>query len=793
MIESAERRRRLLVRRCVRRYDLLISAHETENAIRTVLPHAVDNDDGLAQAAAIHLGLASSQDPLDTDIATRVENLCHAAAIALFADQIGGIMWYRRELVERQISTIQDVDISWRVSEQRLPTPAELYRYALVLLGHFDETTDFVQIVPYLERRIPALLSWVRACRLQFSVEPGWDDHIRNGLDRRLASGSGVEHYRFHFEYERLAAQCETGSIEDVSSYLAGAHAEFLRDTEGIMGETSLWVKVLLGRSFAEYLCGRIGEGVVVDVLTIDVPNTLEAGRRDSVGHVIHELNAALCAVDFAAELESPSPQTLSSLVTAAIDRIDWIMNRWRVLARSGGALSVVLKACLGDLAEVCAAHSEILAECGFRIALIVKRSTLTHLLRDPAVELPEIFREYLKNISIHDDNLWDAEGEERYAIEEERDRTIEEYELRISAALGPMVLELYDPGLLDVREVIARIASVEALDYVWVGRSARPLLTQWFRTHISRTGVVTFTGPYKSLKDAPVPLQTTDEWVREISPALLPPEMSSTADENQILLISPHAAHDGIPWPALRLDGEYLVENRTVSVVPCLANLADEELGSVTGPSVAHMVAAPIVRGDRTIGAGLDMGAELASWGYEPPPDVLVHTVQERAGEGSRRTDIDLLQLLRTRAKDYGFLHVSAHCGGTGLRQAIYLPQSLSVAQAFNVSWPPAVLLATCHSGEGMSGAEPLALCVAVMFGGARSVIAGVGPVISSGASYLVAAIVEAVRGGTVLTLPELLRDAQRAAIVGGLDPDEWGRLVAYVRGTGFAMKGER
>ncbi|GAA4758661.1 hypothetical protein [Gordonia alkaliphila] len=790
-----------LVRRCLQRYEMLMTAHQAETATRIGQggrTQASPDEDALQRAASISLARIS-ESTAAYDTTKRVEGLIHAASIALVTDHMGDTRrkWYDEKSIRDLLSEVPQPDLSWAPGGNASPTATNLLEFALNLLGHFSHDGQAIERrVDYLELRVVVLLAWIRAGRLESDPGGRWSESLRHRHDELVIPASGLEHYRWRFEYERIAALCAAGSVEEIDAYLEQSDPSSRKELGRIAEDWSRG-KVLFGRSVAQYLSGATSPAELLEALTHEIPDALYAGKNDSVGYLIHQLNAKLCAMDVASSAAGEAGAgAVMRLAQEAMADIELIMKRWRILARSSSSLTSMLLACLGDIAVVCAAHPALGSETGFRLATMVKQSSLMHLLRDPAVELPKVVRRQLVRINEQEQLLWDPniESEAREAVRADYEAALEramathadiaKLEKKVLSALGPLMIDMN--GLTDGApdDVRSRLGGAEALDFVWIATSANPSAKRWFRTHISATGGFTFTGPHRPFPRKRAQGQASLAWLRSLSQLLLPPGL--VAAEETTLLISPHQAHDEVPWPALLVGDAHLAERCSVALVPSLPNLARESVGPASGPGLAQLVEQGMKNG-RPHGQRLRLDAELASWGYAPLPGEHVHTLRDATGRNSQRLDSgDIATLLRRHSESTGFLHIAAHCSGKGIRQTINLPHDLTVSQAFGLPWPPSVLLATCYSGQLGEDSEPLALSVAVLLGGATAVVAGIGEIADSVAGFLSSRIVAAVREGTELSLPDLLRAAQRAAIAEQLDPGEWGRLVAYVRGNG-------
>jgi hypothetical protein len=192
-----------------------------------------------------------------------------------------------------------------------------------------------------------------------------------------------------------------------------------------------------------------------------------------------------------------------------------------------------------------------------------------------------------------------------------------------------------------------------------------------------------------------------------------------------------------------------------------------------------------------RLVGAeeeGVDVAEERRAWGLGPVP-----SPGERLSEcGLRSADVpkrypgEFDQALAVRGA-WQFLHIASHGGGEGFTQYLQIgAEHLSAARALSLKWPEAVLMASCHVGLVVNdnAAEPLNFVMALLTGGARCVVAGIGAIDDKGTGFLASHMVRAVKDDeNALSLDVALRGAQLAALEIGMPERGWALLSAYVR----------
>jgi hypothetical protein len=805
--ESVDPRHRL-VTRCIRRYDILMSAHRAEVAMRinrvgydtTIF----DADDLMLRAATTHLQEGSKDEPNVRDDAARIESLNHAAALAEIARMLGlsDARWFDPSAVRGVAMAQEHCDFGWMGAEERAPTAAELYKHSLSILGHFasSDLADTSE-VEFMELRVATYWSYVRGLRIGSRRSSGWLAESMEVDEDAFFAGTGLEHYRLHFECERLAELCKPKDTTALQKYLDSGRAS----QAAAVARESWWRgRLQLIEAFASYLTGRIDRRALLQALTDTVPDhlpdtvsdLLRSRARESPDYLIHELNAALCAMDVAHVGGGQSgDDVVYRLAKQAVDRVEEIFRRWRLLARSQSPLAAALRACLGDVAEVCATRTGDVNELGFRVSTLIKQNTLSHILQNPTIALPQHIQNHLMEISGIDQDLWNPQvsTQLKYKLQEQRDAAREGLERRIQARFHLLSLDLLDPAEVDTAKTISSLGGRPALDFVWIESTGNPTLKSWFRTFIDASGNIEFSrqsDDFSSDLVSKVAMGTAipERPLADLSAALLPCQLDGTDPGEGVaeLIVSPHGTLDLVPWAALRphTDGPRLVENYSVVLSPCLANLSAERPSEISEPALVHLVAKEHTKDGKVVGQRLKLSAEFESWGrhYEDEFDDVLsfESITDRPVP-----DKDLKRALRERATSFGFLHLAAHGEGSGLSQAIHLPEPFTAAEAFGLSWPPAVLLAVCHSGEinVRKFTEPLAFCIAVLAGGAGAVAAGIGQVSDAGAGFIASRIVEHVRSGPSHPLPELLRQAQLEAIRYNLPSWQWARFVTYVR----------
>lgn len=759
-----------------------------------------DTDDMTKRAATAQLREASNVNPYFNNDATRVQHLRHAAAIAELGDLLerSDDSWFDLDAVRVAVSTLENPDLGWLPENESAPKPTQLYEHALQILGHFasSDLADTTE-VKFLEARADTFWLYVRALRLGRNRNDGWLATLAELDEDRFFAGTCREHYRLHIECERLAGLCQSDGTGSVSDYLASERTKLAQHE----ASRSWWLgRLQLVHALAQYHAGHVDDRgllrVLTDTVSDHIPNTVtdhfRVAERQSAEFIIHQLNAALCAMDTAHRADEPDDVIFRS-AKIAVDFIQELFQRWRILARSQSPLAAALRACLGDIAAVCAAHGGAVNDLGFRVATLIKQNTLSHILQNTSISLPKLIRDHLRAISQIDNQLWNADLSARTRHELSRDRRTkrEQLERSIHARLHLMSLDYLDPQAVNTNDIVANLGGRPALDYVWIESTAQPHLKTWYRTFI------TFISPDGELDFAKQPRhfafnlgdkRVPDDQLPELSRLLLPDGLDAVTRHGSIpeLLISPHNDLDIVPWAALTLGvgRPRLVESFVLALTPCLASLSANRPGRVRGPALARLVAKEITIDGKVIGHRLNLEEEFRSWGHDYD-DSFRGVLFFGSDNGQVDASDDLANVLRQAEPRYGLLHVAAHGGGSGLRGTVYLPEPFTAAEAFGVEWPAAVLLAVCHAGEIAAGrfTEPLAFCIAVLAGGASAVTAGIGQVSDEGAGLIASRMIERFRAGSAGTLPELLREAQLHAINRNVATWKWSRFVTYVR----------
>lgn len=780
-----------------------MSAHRAELALKiNRVGHETalfDAEDSTKRAMTAHLvGGSTINTEFDND-ATRVNSLRHAAAIAEFSELLmrDDDTWFDEVAIRAHLPTNSPTDCRWMTAQGLTPTPAGLYGHALDVLGHYaaPDVTDTTH-VRFLELRASTYWLYLRALRIEK------DPDSQAALDTldvdRFLAGTGIGFHRLHLETERLAALCRFS--EDKSHLMAGLSQG---KTEAAMNSASRswWLgRLQLVHAMARYQAGQLSGVELLGALSDkadqgtphNVTDRLRTRERSSPDYYVHQLSTTLCAMDVAHRLAvEVRHDIVYQLAQSAIAYIEKLFQGWRVLARSQSPLAAALRACLGDVADVCAARPGAINELGFRVSTLIKQNTLTHVLQDSSLSLPKHIQQHLAMITQIDNDLWatDISPRAQHELRQDRDTARQQLERLIQDRLHLMSLEYLDPDKVDTAQIISSLDGRQALDYAWIESTNNPRLASWYRTHVTPLGEVNFAKQPAGFRawlidEVATGHDVTVDDLQALSVMLIPQELKGDGNTEVVdpLIISPHNSLDIVPWPALLGVAGPLIDSFVISLTPCLANLSTAKPADVVEPALVHLVAQEITVGNQFTGQRLNLGAEFASW--QQPYDPTVDTVLSLdTGTGAPLPDGGLKAALRN-GRSYGFLHVAAHGSGEGLRHTIYLPEPFTAAEAFGCEWPAAVLLAVCHSGElrNQVFTEPLALCVAVLAGGASAVVAGMGEVSDEGAGFIASHIATRVRDKASAPLPELLRDAQLAARSFGLSKWQWSRFITYV-----------
>lgn len=215
----------------------------------------------------------------------------------------------------------------------------------------------------------------------------------------------------------------------------------------------------------------------------------------------------------------------------------------------------------------------------------------------------------------------------------------------------------------------------------------------------------------------------------RNLADQLLPPAVRARLHPDHRLLIVPSGALHALPWPVLRLDDAWLVEQAIIQLAPSLE--AWQALGSratvlggdalIVGCSEFGARAEPLV----TVGKE----AALVAQRWPGPSRILLDAQATRSA---------LMELAKSgELRRYGLLHFATHAQllpGRGLVARIELwdePMLLPELAALDLN-NALVVLATCDgaSVDTLPGEEHFGLAHALLVAGATGVIASVWPV---------------------------------------------------------------
>jgi hypothetical protein len=523
-----------------------------------------------------------------------------------------------------------------------------------------------------------------------------------------------------------------------------------------------------------------------------------------------------------------------------ALELTDRVRARWRVIARSRAPLAVVFQRLYGDIALLAQRlPGQGAAQLGLRTALSAKQTGFAARIRDGQTfdGNPHIDRLLTEIIEIETDS---ADTLANNAAK--RRERLEKLRFQLAEAVSPMLADTVFPLPKQPTELVRAIGRRHVLDFVELrdtlentprlfrtliepgGRMAFELFDPGadFRAHFERArepaaaagalgdaadhksdGTLSHTadreldgalgdvadrrpdGGARDL-DPAVPIARVDlaldfrALARAVLPERLTDEILAAAGLPVTLLISAHSWLSLLPWAALKIDdaGTRLVERAVIAQCPVLTCLADAPPPPVDARALIRLVGMDE--------QGVDVGLERAAWGLSPLP-----ARDERLNECGLNPDArpkpyrGRFDAALARPGVWQFLHIAAHGGGRDFDQFLVIGnERLSAAAALALKWPASVLMASCHVGLVVndSGAEPLNFVMALLTGGARCVVAGIGRIDDEGTGKAASRMVNAVRAEGV-SLDAALRSAQLAAIGENMAEEGWALLSAYVR----------
>lgn len=602
--------------------------------------------------------------------------------------------------------------------------------------------------------------------------------------------GSGAEPHRGQFEFEVGAGLLALGNHAQTFAALRESNEYWASDHVSAWPSRSRF-------DFALALSALAGADTDTSTERLDSAlRQLRATRKGRTLHYVEELSLVLAQAELIALQSSRhqlQPQAIE-LIHRATSIVENIRARWRVVTRSRSPLSIAFRRIYGDIALLVSGLTDDRAgRLGLRVALSAKQTGFAGLMRAGRSIASEHVRALVDEIVEVETQLEDSDvgaGSNEGRLYSHLDGLREELEDSVSPLLADFVL----PGSTDVQSVIEKIGNRFVLDYVELPHIDG--LLGWYRSAIVPDGTVEFSrvvlgdccelflhgdnGRDPLVDDLGHETNADQAIWRGLATELLPAgllDRLTTADrDNPIeLLISPHSELGFIPWAALAIDdqGTRLVEHAVVTQTPVLSCISSDEVATVVGPALVKLVGEP---------KGVDIDAECSAWGIRPEGDRTPLVRCELANGSTAVVMTGTLTSALARAADtYGFVHIAAHGTGSGLSQSIAVPERLTAGHALGLRWPGAVLLAACHAGrvDNIDDAEPLGFVIALLCGGAHSVVAGLHAVSDHGTGIIGADIVRDLRPGD--RLDRKLRDAQLMLI--DRKVVEWGLLAVFVR----------
>lgn len=775
-----------------------MSGHLAEVAARSLgqqVSKSREDTEMLKAVASRHLVRGSAAAHDGHDVSTRVENLSHAAAIAELCMLLGleSTSWFDTAALGALADEGHEANLGWWPDRSRVPTAADLYEHALDLLGHFisPDIADSTHIVN-LDLRAHTFWLYSRACRIEPSRPDNWLTTLLSLNEDRFLAGTCNEYSRHNLECERLVGILQRNA-GDLRNYLSRKRNS--ASTPNI--EASWWRgRLTLVEALVAQSAGLVELSTLAAVASDRTPNQLATGPTNTPLLIVHELNAALCAMD-TWHLAGGSDDMVRLAAQRAVSAVETLLQRWRVLARSQSPLARVLRRCLGDIAALCAERGDCLSDIGFRVSLLVKQNSIGQMIQDPAVSLPRHIHNFIRDMSRIDAMKWSSsnDAEAQHLRSEEHSILRQRTEERLKSRLHLLSLDYLDPRRVRVEDVVTTLRGRAAVDYVFLESSSSGTLKTLYRTYVTASGEIVFTAQPEKFSTARVRRVAQEAYIdpqtlAAVSDWLIPSELAGSRGSDVApaeLLISPHGFLETIPWAALPIGADHgtlLVKNFVIALVPCLANVSNADQQQIGGPALVHLVADEVRISGKVVGQPLDLSTEATSWGMDITPEAN-KTLSYDTKRGVALGRGELPSILKSKGTEYGLIHIAAHGAGQGLRQRVYLPDPLTAGEAFELQWPAAAILAVCHTGELKNDTllEPLAFCIAVLAGGSSAVLAGIGEVSDIGAGFVAGHIVRAVRSGATGSLPELLRQAQLSAADSRMTAWTWSRFVTYIR----------
>jgi hypothetical protein len=779
------------VRRALARDDLIMMATDADTAVgivrqREALARRSRDEKSLFSVAFEHYLKAARNETTTDQPTTRARAWRHAGVIVRFGAMVddpvtmpGTQTWTAGELHERSLRALDDDEPGGDPVD--LPTYAfHLYRAAR-------------------EHRLGG--AYQAALRLSLVS----DDAL---------NGTGAAPHMAHLMYEAGAAHLSQDQPAEAEKALAEKDAYF---AEGSPASFPTRYRFDFIRALIAWEAGREEAG---SLLRTTLQRARRAKESRDAGHEdqpkpdgeLALLSVVLTTAEHLA-VHGASEQDHTDAVDLgreALRLADGVRGRWRVIARSRAPLAVVFQRIYGDIALLAAGLSTgpVAAEAakvGLRVALSAKQTGFAARMRTGHTLMsPDVARVIQDIIRV------EAGPRTSLPVDRATEQDLERLRFELQEAVSPMLADTVLPPPTRLEALTDVIGSRYALDYVQLRDSLneahlfRSLIRPGHRFSFERfvpaeyyarffTAAGAEGGNLADMLDQ-VPADTRDtrrtspragaaapdrfNWADladEVLPAAVRADLSTTHPARPIeLVISAHSWLSLVPWPALRVGTDRLVERAIITQTPALTCLHHARPPRVGGRALVRLV------GDDSDGPGLDVSAERAAWGLPPGNASVPFSACDVASDAAPRP----LGLLDDALARWGFVHFAAHGAGRGLTQHLEFPgeEAVSFRHALTLRWPGSVLMASCHVGLvlNVTEAEPLNLVMGLLSGGARCVVAGIASVGDRGTGEAAGRIVRAIREHPQ-SLDVALRDAQLAAVD---QPErQWALLAAYTQ----------
>ena len=797
------------VRRAMRRDDLLTLAAQAESAIGIVRPSEALPEQGAQTKPLFDLALEKLLRLAEESPrwAYRAQAWDYAAVLVRFCD------WVKPAL-------------------ETAYTTEEMHRRALQELRDDDapETFDFDKD---LMRGVLSRYHAARDLRLN-----GHHDAALVLVDHPPAKlfGRGAEPHVAHYYYELGANLIHSNEAERVVAP-SELWEEYWETTRAAGFSTRYRFDFI--RALALWNT-RPGDDAVLGLLETALGH-LRRGRQpfipapkgiseDAVqDRGVRELSVVLSTAEYLAGLEH-TPAVCARAVelgSRALELTDTVRARWRVVARSRAPLAVVFQWVYGDLARLAdTLGGQAAAQFGLRVALSAKQTGFAARIRDGRTFSGNSLIDGILNdiIEIETDQSGSFARNEQKRVAD-----LKANAKKLEAAVSPMLADTVFPVPKDLTQLVEAVGPRHVLDYVEL-RDTADETPRLFRTLIEPGGTMSFElfdpgsgfrshfeqilaagaqararaeateSPDPPAADSPTrDLDPEDGEIvrvdidhldfRALAEAVLPRrltrEILADADGARApvtLLISAHSWLSLLPWAALKIDeeGTRLVQRAVTAQCPVLTVLMKAPPPPAKGRALIRLV------GEEE--HGVNVAEERRAWGLGPVPSPGERLNECGLGSADvpRRYFGELDQALAVSGT-WQFLHIASHGGGEGFTQYLQIGgEQLSAARALSLKWPEAVLMASCHVGLVVNdnAAEPLNFVMALLTGGARCVVAGIGAIDDRGTGFLASRMVRALRDDeTPVPLDAALRSAQLAAIETAMPERGWALLSAYVR----------